>query len=79
MGWWHDESGLGAFDLLAKTGAWEIPARILTWFIAFIPLFAFFEVDRALGEGTLVKLFFAGNGDRVAPEPIIPIRGSKRK
>ena len=60
----------GAVGSLAKSGIWQIPARMLTWFIAFVPLFAFFEVDRALGEGTLVKMFFAAGGDRtVAGNP----------
>lgn len=78
VGRWHGESGAELVDSLAKSGVWEIPARMLTWFIAFIPLFAFFEVDRSLGEGKLVKLFFAGNRDRAAAEPVIPIRAPQQ-
>ncbi len=79
VGRWHGESGRALVDSLAKTGVWEIPARMLTWFIAFIPLFAFFEADRALGEGTLVKLFFAGSSARAAAEPVIPIPAPHKK
>ncbi|HEY4309026.1 MAG TPA: hypothetical protein VGN12_06200 [Pirellulales bacterium] len=79
VGWWHGESRSALVASLAKEGVWEIPARVLTWFIAFVPLFAFFEVDRVLGEGTLVKLFFAGNRERTAPEPVIPMRAAQKQ
>jgi hypothetical protein len=39
-------------------GRYEVLARILIMFVAFIPLFAFREAERALGQVNLFELFF---------------------
>ncbi|MES1213314.1 MAG: hypothetical protein ABUL64_01895 [Singulisphaera sp.] len=78
VGRWHGKSGAVLVETLIDPGLWEMPARMLTWFIAFIPLFAFFEADRRLGDGTLVKLFFVRRIAPVHPERIIPVRVADR-
>lgn len=40
----------------------EILAQTLILFISFIPFFAFLEVDRVVGEGTLFDVLFRGRG-----------------
>ena len=43
-------------NLAAKDGA-DIAARILVMFIAFIPMFAIWEISNLFGEGKLFELF----------------------
>ena len=58
LGWVHHET----WDVIAHHvfagGRDEILARTLVIIVAFIPFFAFSEVDRALGQGKLFALFF---------------------
>jgi hypothetical protein len=44
-------------NLAAKDGA-DLAARILVMFIAFIPMFAIWEISNLFGEGKLFELFF---------------------
>ena len=48
-------------DLAAKDGA-DIGARILVMFIAFIPMFAIWEIANLFDEGKLFELFFERGG-----------------
>src|SRR5215471_15045031 len=43
---------------LRRTGEYELLARCLITFVAFIPFFAFKELGRVLGEGTIRALFW---------------------
>jgi hypothetical protein len=53
----HETWGVIAHHLFAG-GRDEILARTLVIIVAFIPFFAFSEVDRVLGQGKLFALFF---------------------
>lgn len=48
-------------DLAAKDGA-DIAARILLMFIAFIPMFAIWEIANLFGENKLFEPFFERGG-----------------
>jgi hypothetical protein len=48
----------GGIHGLMRQGKYEISARALLMFFAFIPFFAFREMERVLGEGTIWTLFF---------------------
>jgi hypothetical protein len=56
----------GGFDEFISAGRYELLARCMITFVAFIPFFAFEELERVLGEGKLRKLFFK---KRPAGEP----------
>ncbi len=69
------EEGLtGGLHELRQQGGYELLARGLVTFFAFIPFFAFREMERVLGEGAVWKLFLRGgaspksgpSGDRTA-------------
>jgi hypothetical protein len=77
VGSWHGKNRSELMATLVDPGLWEIPARMLTWFIAFIPLFAFFEADRTLGDGTLVRLFFGRRAESAVAERVIPLRAAE--
>lgn len=47
-------------DAMLSQGIYEILARTLVLFVAFIPFFAIWELDRVLGEKKLFELFFRG-------------------
>lgn len=48
----------GGVDELMRQGAYELLARALVMFFAFIPFFAFREMERVQGEGRIWALFF---------------------
>lgn len=48
-------------EIAAKPGA-DIAARVVVMFIAFVPMFAIWEIDNLLGEGKLFELFFERGG-----------------
>jgi len=50
----------GGFEELMSTGKYELLARCLVMFSVFIPFFACKELDRVLGEGQFLALFFRG-------------------
>ncbi|MGO9017635.1 MAG: hypothetical protein ACLQVJ_04700 [Syntrophobacteraceae bacterium] len=54
----HGQGIAGGLDEFMSAGVLELLARCMVTFVAFIPFFAFDELDRALGEGKLVKLLF---------------------
>jgi hypothetical protein len=47
-----------SIDEMLSQGIYEILARTLVLFVAFIPFFAIWELDRVLGERKLFDLFF---------------------
>ena len=63
----HGKGIAGGFDEFMSAGRYELLARCMVMFVAFIPFFAFEELERVLGEGKLGKLFFrrrsAGESD----------------
>ncbi len=56
----------GGWAELASTGWYEVLARCLVVFVAFIPFFGFRELERVLPEGKIRALFVR---KRPAPEP----------
>jgi hypothetical protein len=48
----------GGIQKLMSQGKYEISAKAMLMFFAFIPFFAFREIERVLGEGTMWMLFF---------------------
>lgn len=56
-GFLHGQHLAGVFQGIIR-GRYELLARILIMFVAFIPFFAFGEAMRALGEVKLFDLFF---------------------
>src|SRR5208337_4741223 len=54
----HGKGIVGGFDEFMSAGWYELLARCMVTFVAFIPFFAFGELERVLGEGKLGKLFF---------------------
>ncbi len=55
----------GGVQELTSQGKYELLARALVMFFAFIPFFAFREIERVLGEGSIRALFFR---KRASPE-----------
>ena len=53
----HGTGLSGGLDELMSKGLQELLAGCLVVFVAFIPFFAFRELERVLGEGNLRKLF----------------------
>ena len=58
IGLLHGKGIAGGFEELMSAGKDELLARCMIMFVAFIPFFAFEELERVLGEGKLGKLFF---------------------
>ncbi len=54
----HGKGLAGGLSTLWSVGKYEILARCLVTFFAFIPFFAFRELEELLGEGRLRGLFF---------------------
>lgn len=50
----------GGFEELTSTGKYELLGRCLVMFSVFIPFFACKELERVLGKGQLLTLFFRG-------------------
>jgi hypothetical protein len=59
VGWVHGKGALAGLRELTSIGADEIGARILMLTVAFVPLFAFYELGRVLGMRRLADLFFS--------------------
>jgi hypothetical protein len=62
----HQGVGEG-LEKLASTGKYELLARCLIMFSAFVPFFACKELERVLGEGRLLALLFRGRS--ASPDP----------
>ena len=56
----HHEDWHGVVRQVLSIGYYEMLARTLVMLIALIPFFAFVELERVLGPGTLARLFFHG-------------------
>ena len=54
----------GGFEELMSTGKYELLARCLVMFSVFVPFFACKELERVLGAGQLLALFFRGREAR---------------
>ncbi len=54
---------IGGIEEITSRGKYELLARCMVVFFAFIPFFAFRELGRVLGEGKLRKLFFQRRAD----------------
>jgi hypothetical protein len=67
-GFFHRESVTGVFQEVIR-GRYEILARVLVMFVAFIPFFAFRETMRVLREVKLFDLFFRSRGADPSPQP----------
>jgi len=57
-GWAHHETSDVILQHLFSGGRDEILAKTLVMIVTFIPFFAFWEIDRVLGQGKLFELFF---------------------
>ncbi|HEY2585676.1 MAG TPA: hypothetical protein VGI81_07925 [Tepidisphaeraceae bacterium] len=57
-GLWHRDTLRGIVADFFRLGEREILSRVIVMVVALVPLFAFWEADRALGEGKLLALFF---------------------
>jgi len=49
---------VGGLREVARLGGYELGARVLMLFVAFVPFFAFGEIGRALGARRLAAMFF---------------------
>jgi hypothetical protein len=58
LGVLHGKGLTGGVHELMSQGKYEVLARVLVVFVAFIPFFAFREMERVLGEGFISGLFF---------------------
>ena len=65
-------------DLAAKDGA-DIAAKILVMFIAFIPMFAIWEIANLFGENKLFELFFERGGTTGTSLPNMAKAASQRQ
>ena len=57
-GWFHKQGMVGGLREIASLGDYELCARVLMLFVAFIPFFAFGEIGRVLGPQKLAAMFF---------------------
>ncbi len=57
----HHKTLAASIQELLDQGVYEILGRTLVLFVAFIPFFALWELDRVLGERKLFDLFFRSN------------------
>lgn len=57
IGYFHGKDVFYVYHKLVNLGFYEIIARVLVMFFVFIFFFAFLEIGRSLGEGTLIRLF----------------------
>jgi len=57
-GLFHHETLAASLDKFLDQGVYEILGRTLIVFVAFIPFFTLWELDRALGERKLIGLLF---------------------
>jgi hypothetical protein len=53
----HGKDVMGGFQEMMSAGWDELLARTLVMLVAFVPLFAFSETARVMGEGRLTELF----------------------
>jgi hypothetical protein len=58
-GWVRGEGSLGGLRAFRETGGYELAARVVMLFFAFVPFFAFGELGRVVGTKRLAALFFS--------------------
>jgi len=58
----HGKTLAASIEAILSEGIYEILSRTLVLFVALIPFFAIWELDRELGEGKLFNLFFRRGG-----------------
>jgi hypothetical protein len=68
LGWAHGKATAEVVAELLEKGWPHIAAATLVVFVALLPVIAFREMERALGEGTFHRLFLK-QGPRAEPEP----------
>jgi hypothetical protein len=61
-GWIHHKGLLGGLLEIREEGAYEIGARTVILVIALLPLAAFGEIGRVMGEHRLLQMFFSKRG-----------------
>lgn len=69
----HGKGVAGGFNEIIDRGKYELLARCMVVFLAFIPFFAIRELGGVLGEGKLLELFFRR---RTATESDLPSRST---
>ena len=57
-GWFHKAGPGGRSSRNRQLGGYELGARVLMLFVAFVPFFAFGEIGRVLGPQKLAAMFF---------------------
>ncbi len=57
----HGKTLAASFDAVWNRGVYEILGRSLILFVALIPFFALWELDRAIGEGKVLSILFRQN------------------
>jgi len=70
-GWFRGERTSAIFEGILNQGTWELLTRVLVKVLALVPLFAFWEMGRVLGDDKLFGLYFV----RV-PEALSESKGS---
>jgi hypothetical protein len=63
VGLLHGKGLAGGFSEILSRGRYELLARCLMVFFAFIPFFAFRETERVLGQGKVRELFFRNRAE----------------
>ena len=74
----HGKGVMGGFEEIAARGRYELLARCVVTLVAFIPFFAFKELQRVLGENRLLALFWrrrvlsddSPSGDTASGKPV---------
>jgi hypothetical protein len=56
----HKQDANAILHGMIEIGMYELLARVVMLFMAFIPFFAFWELGRVLGPHKLSALFFSG-------------------
>jgi len=66
-GLFHHDTISASLQKLLDQGVYEILGRMLIVFVAFVPFFALWEVNRALGERTLLDVLFGKDASHADP------------
>jgi hypothetical protein len=69
LGRWHGKGPAEVMSEVMNQSIWSILAQVLVLYIALVPLFAVWEMERVLGEGILFDLFFKRKGSATPGAP----------
>lgn len=58
-GWFRRQGMLGGLRDIGELGEYELGARVVMLFVAFVPFFALAEIGRVLGAHRLAAMFFS--------------------